>query len=218
MSNKNLKQLAYKTIKDNILNCKYMPNSFLNEDLLCEQVQVSRTPIRDALSRLEQEHLVTIIPKKGILVSPLSISEINMVFEGRLLIEPYIILNYCKDIQVEAMDCLFDNMEEYRKSIQINADTIFQLDDAFHQCIVSQCTNRYFNRIYKEICDQNYRIRILSGLADNNRLHYSVEEHQNIIDYLAKGHVAEAAEAMSSHLMSSKKASFQSYISSNSSF
>lgn len=218
MSNKNLKKRAYEIIKEGILNCKYMPNSFLNEDLLCEQVQVSRTPIRDALSRLEQEHLVKIIPKKGILVAPLSMIEINMVFEGRLLIEPYIILNYCKEIPTEMMDSLYNNMEAYRKGIQITANNIFELDDEFHQCIVSQCTNRYFNRIYKEVCDQNYRIRILSGLADNHRLHNSVVEHQNIIDFLSNGLVLEAAEAMSSHLTNSKKASIQSYINSNSSF
>ena len=64
-----LKQMAYNSIKEKILNCQYMPNSFLNEDLLCEEFGVSRTPIRDALSRLEQEHLITIMPKKGFFVA-----------------------------------------------------------------------------------------------------------------------------------------------------
>ena len=83
-----------------------MPNSFLNEDLLCEEFGVSRTPIRDALSRLEQEYLITIVPKKGFFVAPLSANEINMVFEGRLLIEPYVLLNYCKDFPADKLERL----------------------------------------------------------------------------------------------------------------
>jgi DNA-binding GntR family transcriptional regulator len=216
MISKNLKQIAYASIKENILNCEYMPNSFLSEDLLCEQFQVSRTPIRDALSRLEQEHLITILPKKGILVAPLSTSEINMVFEGRLLLEPYIILNYCKNMPPKSIDFLFNNMQEYRKNIQAKSNQMFKLDDEYHQCIVSQCTNRYLTQVYKEICDQNYRIRILSGLADSDRLLYTVEEHQTILNHLVQGQLEEAAQAMKSHLINSKKASFLSYIESNS--
>lgn len=218
MSDKSLKQIAYTSIKEKILNCEYMPNSFLSEDLLCDQFQVSRTPIRDALSRLEQEHLVKILPKKGILVAPLSTSEINMAFEGRLLLEPYIILNYCRNMPPESIDSLYVNMEEYRKNRQSNSKSMFRLDDEFHQCIVSQCTNRYLTRIYKEICDQNFRIRILSGLADNHRLLDTIEEHQTILNFLAQSQLEEAAEAMKSHLINSKKASFLSYIESNSSF
>ena len=83
MGKLSLKQLAYNSIKEKILKCEYMPNSFLNEDLLCEEFKVSRTPIRDALSRLEQEHLIKILPKKGFFVAPLSIGEINLTFETR---------------------------------------------------------------------------------------------------------------------------------------
>ena len=67
MSKVSLKQQAYTTIKNKILTCEYLPNSFLNEDLLCEELQVSRTPVRDALGRLEQENLIKIMPKKGFL-------------------------------------------------------------------------------------------------------------------------------------------------------
>ena len=67
MKKETLKQHAYNIIKDKIINCEYAPSALLNEEMLKEDVQASRTPIRDALGRLEQEGLVTILPKKGII-------------------------------------------------------------------------------------------------------------------------------------------------------
>ena len=65
MKKETLKQHAYNIIKDKIINCEYAPSALLNEEMLKEDVQASRTPIRDALGRLEQEGLVTILPKKA---------------------------------------------------------------------------------------------------------------------------------------------------------
>ena len=65
-----LKLQAYQYLKTRILNCEYRPNEFLNEQKLCAEMgNISRTPMRDALGRLEQEGLITILPKKGLMVS-----------------------------------------------------------------------------------------------------------------------------------------------------
>lgn len=66
MAKTNLKTLAYKTIKQKIVTCEYAPGLYLNEEILTEELKISRTPIRDALSRLEQEGLIEIKPKKGL--------------------------------------------------------------------------------------------------------------------------------------------------------
>ena len=83
MKKESLKLQAYNTIKDKIIRCEYAPNELISEEALREELGVSRTPIRDALSRLEQEGLLTILPKKGIMVSGLSLGEINGIFENR---------------------------------------------------------------------------------------------------------------------------------------
>ena len=63
-----LKLQAYQYLKTKILNCEYRPNEFLNEQKLCAEMgNISRTPMRDALGRLEQEGLITILPKKGLM-------------------------------------------------------------------------------------------------------------------------------------------------------
>ena len=77
-----------------------------------EEIDASRTPIREALNMLAQEQLVQIIPKKGIMVLPLTMKEIAMTFEARLLMEPYIIENYSKYID---MDKLLELEEQTNK-------------------------------------------------------------------------------------------------------
>ena len=103
MSKMNLKTQAYNTIRQKIVTCEYAPGTFLNEELLTTELGLSRTPVRDALSRLEQEGLIEIKPKKGIIVMPLSINTINMIFEVRQLYEPYILLNYGNALSVERL-------------------------------------------------------------------------------------------------------------------
>ena len=91
---KSLKQLAYETLKRKIVSCEILPGSTLTEDMLCEMLNASRTPVRDAVSRLEQEHLVSIKPKKGIRVNRVSMNSIKELFEVRCLLEPAAVLKY----------------------------------------------------------------------------------------------------------------------------
>ena len=90
-----LKLQAYQYLKTKILNCEYRPNEFLNEQKLCAEMgNISRTPMRDALGRLEQEGLITILPKKGLMVSGITEDDVHSMFEMRLLVEPYALRTY----------------------------------------------------------------------------------------------------------------------------
>ena len=99
----NLKNKAYQIIKERIMSCDYKPNTFLNEADLIEEIDASRTPIREALNKLEQEGFVQIIPKKGVMVTGLTLLEINQTFEARILLEPFIINNYMNRIDRNAL-------------------------------------------------------------------------------------------------------------------
>lgn len=218
MAKTSLKQIAYQSIKDRILNCEYAPNSFLNEDMLCEAFGVSRTPIRDALGRLEQENLITILPKKGFLVAPLTANEINMVFEGRSLMEPYIIEHYSQNLSdglLKELQSIIPRMEE---SILARSHDIHVLDDRFHQILLSQCPNRYLLQAYQSIHDQNARLRIISGRDNDPRLRSTMDEHQAILDGLLNHKPEEAAEAMREHLNRSRLSAFESFLNNNGSF
>ena len=91
MEKASLKAFAYQEIKEKIVDCVFAPGQHLNENRLVTELKISRTPIREALSRLQEEGLVCVIPKKGILVSTISIADVSQIYQVRLEIEPFIV-------------------------------------------------------------------------------------------------------------------------------
>jgi GntR family transcriptional regulator, rspAB operon transcriptional repressor len=200
-----LKQKAYDAIKSKIINCEYLPNAFLNESILMQEINTSRTPIREALSKLEHENLVTIMPKKGIVVNQLSLNEISMIYEVRELIEPFIIRTNGANIDKNELRhmrdmCLEDTTDQ-------NMKRVYEIDDRLHRFFMSSSSNKYFHQTMDHLYNQNHRLRILSGEKIDERRKETKEEHLKIIDFLLDGKADEAGDAMKRHLDNSKKAS-----------
>ena len=203
---KSLKQQAYDEIKRKIVTCEYAPNTLLNEELLREELHVSRTPIRDALSRLEQKGLITILPKKGIMVSSLSINDINMVFEVRMMYEPYALLHYGSRIPYSVLTHSYELLSDLDAMSEDWA--FFQADDAFHAAVVQAIGNRFLLQTYEWIQDQNLRFRVMTGKTSAPRLEDTSKEHTRILEACLKKDWSEAASAMKDHLINSKNATF----------
>ncbi|MGE4275613.1 MAG: GntR family transcriptional regulator [Lawsonibacter sp.] len=201
-----LKLQAYNAIKKKLVSCEYAPNTLLNEELLREELHVSRTPIRDALSRLEQEGMITILPKKGIMVSGMSINDINMVFEVRLMYEPYALLNFGSKIPYETLTHFYNQFSDL--SALTEPKDYYQVDDAFHATIIQAMGNRYLRQSYDWIHDQNLRFRVLTAQASSLRLENSTREHMKILTACLKHDWKAAACAMEEHLTASKNATF----------
>lgn len=96
LSNKNLEEKIYETIKSAIINRELAPGTKLSEETLAKTLDVSRTPIRSALRRLTYEMYVQIIPKRGAFVNQPSPKEVKDVFEMRRLIEDYAVKKACE--------------------------------------------------------------------------------------------------------------------------
>lgn len=210
MAKETLKQRAYNIIKDKIISCEYLPNTLLNEESLREEVHASRTPVRDALSRLEQENLIQILPKKGIMVAPLSIREINMIHEARMLMEPYAVENYAEQIPEERLEYYYKIFKE--KNFQNSMGKFYEIDNEFHQEFIDATKNDYFVSLYERIFNQNCRLRILSGVKSNTRIDETRIEHFKILEACMSKRWADAAAAMREHLVCSKQASFEAIL------
>ena len=85
MSKKGLKEQTYLTLKERMVDCVYPPGSLINEAQLAADLNLSRTPIREAISKLEMEGFVQILPKKGIYVTNITFNDVIQVFQTRLL-------------------------------------------------------------------------------------------------------------------------------------
>ena len=207
MKKEYLKERAYTIIKAKIVNCEYPPGSFLNEIKLIEEIGTSRTPIREAMSKLEHENLVKIIPKKGVLVSSFSLSEINEVYQVRKLVEPFIIRTWGCEIDPQGLEAYRVRLKEMA-SESSDVEKIL-LDDSLHRFLIASNKNKYFVYLLDLVYDQNNRIRIISGKL-TRRLEDTREEHLSIIDRLLDGHSDAAAKAMLEHLENSQKAALES--------
>ncbi len=199
-----LKQVAYDHIKNKIVTCEYEPNAFINEGMIANELGVSRTPIREAIMRLEQEQLVQVLSKRGIVVCPLTPNLIASIFETRLLLEPYIIENYGMYVDKEKLT-EFKNLYggEYRHS-----NVEFEIDDEFHSLIYHACKNPYLVKTLENTSFQNQRIRIYSGIKVF-RVPDTYDEHINIIDALFDEDYKLAANMMRDHIIKSRKNSLE---------
>jgi DNA-binding GntR family transcriptional regulator len=201
-----LKIEAYKIIKKKILNCEYPPNSFLTEEKLKEEIKMSRTPIRDALGRLEQENLVKIHPKKGFRIAGISKDEIEKIYELRLLMEPYTLKKFGPAIEAK----VYREFEEFylKQHDTSPQEKIFIKDDKFHQLFIDASKNKYLIRFYNSLYYQLSRIRVLSGHNKIKRLHESKKEHLEILCLCLRKNWAQAAKVLRNHLKHSKKSAF----------
>lgn len=85
---KSLVQQAYESIKERIINLHFLPGQYLNEAAICAQLKLGRTPVHQALQRLQMESLVDVLPRKGIIVQPDSLAEIMKILDSRVTVEP----------------------------------------------------------------------------------------------------------------------------------
>jgi len=205
LSGLSLREKAYEIIKNQIITGKLSPGIALNERELVAEIGVSRTPIREALNRLEKEHLVIITPQKGASVGTITPKVINDIYQLREVLEPHIVSlvtpNFSKDELLrfqKHFSCL--SVEDY--------DLLAENDMEFHYAIIYAFGNDYLNHLMDNMYIQNERIRSLS-LRLPQRLSESVTEHLAIIEAMLARDPLKAAAAMRSHLANARYAAFR---------
>lgn len=207
MNKTTLQQTAYELIKERISNCEYKPGEFLNTLMLQDDFGFSRTPIREALGRLEQENLVKFYHKKGFVVSDVSLTTISTIYETRLLIEPHIVANYGALVPREELERMRDLFREGASCKNNDLHLQMGYDDEFHQLIRSVCPNIYLVQVLSNIDAQAQRVRIISGYY-GHKLQKLCEEHLGIADALLEQKIPTAAKLMAAHLIKARKNAF----------
>ena len=195
-----LKDKAYGIIKDKIIRCEYLPGQILVEAEIIAAVGASRTPIREALNKLEQERLVRIMPKRGVFVSEITVSTVYDVYDVRELVEPYFIEEYGHLVPRKQIDLLYADLHALEGEESGPIEQIYSFDNNLHQILASYCSNTYLQVMMEQIYGQNDRMRILSGRDSGKRVRESQEEHSRILEALLRQDYPAAALAMKEHL------------------
>ncbi len=193
----------YEYIKKEIILGNLEPGSVFDEIKIAEALKVSRTPVREAVLKLAGEGYLTIIPRKGTLVSNISIKDIKEVYEARIIIE----CGSIKEITNINSEILYKWKSYYNnlleKNIKEDEDVLNDIDKEFHLDISNFLSNKIIQKEVENLMDKSARIRYLSNKTNKGRYIESINEHLIIIDALIENDLEKCAELMKEHLISS---------------
>lgn len=201
-----LGEIVYEALRDAIVSQAMKPGERLMETDLAEEMGVSRTPVREAIRKLELEGYVVMIPRKGAYVAGLSIKDINEVFEIRGALEALaagLAAQRATQEEIEEMEHnVFMGTSHWESSDLMKT---IELDTKFHELIYSASRNNRLLNLIKELREQVQRFRTTT-LAVPGRMKFAVDEHKRILDAIAERDVAAAQKAASEHIESAENA------------
>lgn len=177
-----LRDVVFNTLRNAILTGELSPGERLMEIKLADKLGVSRTPIREAIRKLELEGLVVNTPRKGAEVANISPEDLRDVLEVRRSLEVLAINLACDKMTDKTLALLYENIEEFKRSINTEAASdIASIDVSFHDIIYKATGNNRLIQILNNIGEQMYRYRFeyIKNKTAWNRL---VEEHMNIYE------------------------------------
>ncbi len=199
----NLREKAYNIIKQKIISCELMPGTFIVEKELIEELGVSRTPIREAFNRLEQENLVEIHPNRGIFVTNITIKDIIDIYTAREAVEPVVARLAAPNIPLKELDVFYQIYAASNHTYTFEEH--IELDRKFHRLIANSSQNQYLAQFLLNLYDQNSRIRALSKLRVKERLEEARAEHFELIKCFMNRDEKRAEEVMRLHITNGKK-------------
>jgi DNA-binding GntR family transcriptional regulator len=202
-----LQEKVYFRLKESIINCGMMPGSVISEERLALEFGTSRTPIREALLRLQRENLVVIFPRQGTFVSQISLKDIHEIYQIRLIIEPRVARSSGGNMDPAVLE-RFRNYFGIPDEGTGSFGTWFQHDRDFHSYIIDSCGNRHLSQMDASIMDQNQRMRILSGKIPQ-RIQDTNSEHVEIVDALLARNEDRIESLMTAHILASRNAALK---------
>jgi DNA-binding GntR family transcriptional regulator len=191
-----LRDRVYRLLRDAILTCEFQPGQELREQLLAERYHVSRSPIRDSLLRLEQESLVTVLPRQGYRVNPISVSDVEDIFGLRLLIEPA-----CAAAAARADPTALQVLDNFRgiADMERTEAEFLEYNKSFHRAVIDLSGNARMAAIAFELDEQFQRLMRISLQSFNyEHVRHVFSDHEAIIDAL-QAHDSELASRLSYH-------------------
>ena len=187
-----ISQQVYSILKKEIVSGTYKPGDWLQEMELAKNLEVSRSPIREALRQLTADGLVVEIPNKGSFVREFTEKEIREIFEVREMLESYAIRHLNKQWSQEEIEVFKTYREDFNRLYnEGNLDEYIVVDSRFHRFLVACTGNSILLDLYQKVRNMNMLFRIMS-LSTKERFDESLKEHVSIIDNLLKGNSSEA--------------------------
>lgn len=200
---------AYKTAFDAVSGMSIGEDGFIREDELVELSGVSRTPVREALQRLQAEGMVRLVPRKGAYVAAVTPYEVHDLLECRSLFETFSADAVIREDPKETIDRLQALFDEHRRGFEDGAPQaqLIAIDQLWHATLVAASRNKLISEMYQSLKNREIRLMltVLSGTG-RERWRQAIEEHGRILSALHEGNADAARKAIHFHCQQTGRA------------
>lgn len=195
-----LRDVVFKTLRQGILTGELKPGERLMEIHLANKLGVSRTPIREAIRKLELEGLVTMIPRRGAEVAQITEKSMKDVLEVRKVLDDLSVELACERITEEEKELLKSACVDFEEAVKTgDFAKIAKTDVAFHDIIVTATRNIRLSQMVNNLAEQMYRYRF-EYIKDSSQHARLVQEHEEIYQGIIVGDKKRALEAIEAHI------------------
>ena len=197
-----LKSQIYQLIKKRILDETYPEGQILTERKLADELNVSRTPVRSALQRLQKEGWIQYVPYKGLFVKRMDATDLLHIFQIRTVLEMLAVKLACTRMTSDQLQLLRLSLEQQAgKPGQVpDYQKFINYDTEFHNIIINASGNMMLRSLVDEIRDKIKRMGINSLYSRESRIAEAVREHTAVVDALEQKDVDLACAKMEEHL------------------
>jgi DNA-binding GntR family transcriptional regulator len=196
-----LRENVYERLRSDILGCRLAPGDDMREQELAERYRVSRQPVREALARLAREHLVTVTPRQGYRVNPISLSDARDLLRFRLALEPACVaeaIDHAGDDVLKALD-------QFRR-FSGDHEAFIAYNRAFHTALAHASGNRRMAAALYDLIGQADRlVRVSLANVRGHDPKKLVAEHAALIDAMQRRDRRAAARIIKSHISQTEK-------------
>lgn len=192
--------LAYAFAKARILDGRFQGGTLITEGSVAAATGLSRTPVREAFSRLASEGLLKVYPKRGALVVPVSAAEVESVMETRMLVEQFAVQKVIEseiDLGMASEDAI-DRQEQFAANEDLRG--FVDADYEFHRLFVAAAANAILLQLYDSMRDREHRMGLAALLRDGGRASQALEEHRLIVQAVTARDELAARTIVTTHL------------------
>jgi DNA-binding GntR family transcriptional regulator len=195
-----LSEKAYQLIKKKVITLELPPSAVIDEHNLMQQLDLGRTPIREALQRLDSEGLVTVVPRRGTFVSDVSVTDLQKIFELRIILEGFcarLAAQRITEEHIEKMEMVLCDLEELQDG---HPPAFISIDKRFHKLLYRAADNEFLAETLDRLYDLSLRLwyLVLNRLDDVRDV---IEQHHNVLDALRDGDAAQAEMLVQTHIV-----------------
>jgi len=195
-----LSEKAYRLIKEKVVTLELPPSAVIDEHVLMQQLGLGRTPIREALQRLDSEGLVNIVPRRGTFVNDISVTDLQKIFELRIVLEGFCARLAARRVSTQQLERMEEILQDLEGLEDGDHQTLMSIDKRFHRLLYVASDNEFMTDVLDRLYDLSLRLwyLVLSRLQE---VRHSIEQHEDLLCALEEGDPDKAEAVIQNHIV-----------------